>query len=94
MSRTTFSGPVRSNNGFEGDVTGNITGSVTGYVILPTATAAALGAAANAVNTSGKVVGKMVVDIATGMIYTATGVAATDPWVASDGDPLSEITPA
>lgn len=28
MSRTTFSGPVKSNNGFEGNVTGNVTGAV------------------------------------------------------------------
>lgn len=90
MAKTSFSGPVHSTNGFVGDVTGTVTGTV----ILPTATAAALGAAANAVNTSGKVVGKMVVDIATGMIYTATGTAATDPWVASDGLSASEITPA
>lgn len=32
MSRTTFSGPVKSDNGFEGDVTGNVTGNVTGDV--------------------------------------------------------------
>jgi Flp pilus assembly protein CpaB len=30
MARTTFSGPVKSDNGFEGAVTGNITGNVTG----------------------------------------------------------------
>ena len=30
MSRTTFSGPVASDNGFIGDVTGNVTGNVTG----------------------------------------------------------------
>jgi hypothetical protein len=29
MSRTTFSGPVKSDNGFEGSVVGNVTGSVT-----------------------------------------------------------------
>lgn len=29
MARTTFSGPVKSDNGFEGAVTGNVTGSVT-----------------------------------------------------------------
>jgi len=34
MSRTTFSGPVKSDNGFEGNVTGNVTGSAT----LPTYT--------------------------------------------------------
>ena len=30
MARTTFSGPVKSDNGFEGDVTGNVTGNLTG----------------------------------------------------------------
>lgn len=29
MARSSFSGPVRSDNGFEGDVTGSVTGSVT-----------------------------------------------------------------
>lgn len=33
MARTTFSGPVKSNNGFEGNITGNITGNVTGNLI-------------------------------------------------------------
>lgn len=28
MSRTTFSGPVKSDNGFEGNITGNVAGSV------------------------------------------------------------------
>jgi len=28
MARTTFSGPVKSDNGFEGDITGNLTGAV------------------------------------------------------------------
>lgn len=28
MSRTTFSGPVKSDNGFEGDITGDVTGAV------------------------------------------------------------------
>ena len=43
MAKTSFSGPVNSANGFEGnvignvegDVTGNVTGNVTGYIILP-----------------------------------------------------------
>jgi hypothetical protein len=30
MARTTFTGPVASTNGFEGDISGNITGNVTG----------------------------------------------------------------
>lgn len=34
MARTTFSGPVKSDNGFEGDIVGNIVGTVT----LPTYT--------------------------------------------------------
>ena len=28
MARTTFSGPVKSDNGFEGNITGNVTGAV------------------------------------------------------------------
>jgi len=32
MARTTFSGPVKSDNGFEGNVTGNVTGNVVGGV--------------------------------------------------------------
>lgn len=30
MSRTTFSGPVKSDDGFEGNLTGAVTGDVTG----------------------------------------------------------------
>jgi hypothetical protein len=36
MGRTTFSGPVKSDNGFEGGVTGNVVGSIK----LPTYTVA------------------------------------------------------
>lgn len=51
MARTTFNGPVKSDNGFEGDITGNITGNVTGNVTgtlignqtIPVATVAAAG---------------------------------------------------
>ena len=32
MARTTFSGPVKSDNGFEGAITGNVVGDVTGNV--------------------------------------------------------------
>lgn len=39
MSRTTFSGPVKSDNGFEGNITGNVTGTVTGAVAATTLTA-------------------------------------------------------
>lgn len=99
MARTTFSGPVKSDNGFEGaitgnvigNVTGNVTGTVTGTIILPTATAANLGAIANAINTTGKVTGKTVVDIATGVIYTASGATAGSAWYGSDA---TTVTPS
>ena len=93
------SGTVTSVGG-TGSVNGlTLTGSVTstgnltlgGSFVLPTATAADIGNSANAINTTGKTVGKMVVDLTTGIIYTATGTAATDPWGASDGTP---VTPA
>jgi hypothetical protein len=53
MARTTFSGPVASDNGFEGtftgNVVGNVTGNVTGAVTLPTYTVAGVpSASANA----------------------------------------------
>lgn len=32
MAQTRFSGPVKSDNGFEGNITGNVTGNVTGSV--------------------------------------------------------------
>ena len=38
MARTTFSGPVKSDNGFEGAITGNVTGNVTGAVDASAAT--------------------------------------------------------
>ena len=75
MARTTFNGPVASDNGF----------------IFPTATAANLGDAANAINTTNKTTGKSVVDIATGVIYTATGSNTTSAWKGSDA---TTVTPA
>ena len=96
---TNGSGTVTSVGG-TGTVNGlTLTGTVTssgsltlgGSFVLPTATAAQIGSSADAINTTGKTVGKMVVDLATGIIYTATGTAATDAWGASDGTP---VTPA
>lgn len=75
MARTTFSGPVASTNGF----------------VFPTATAAELGAATNAINTVNKTVGKTVQDIATGIIYVATGTSATSAWKGSNA---STVTPS
>lgn len=76
-------------------LTGTVTssGSLTlgGALVLGTSTAAAIGAVGNAINTTGKTVGKMVVDLSTGIIYTATGTAAADPWGATTGTP---VTPA
>jgi cytoskeletal protein CcmA (bactofilin family) len=95
MAQTRFTGPVVSDNGFVGSVTGNVTGdvagTVTGTIILPTATAANLGAIANAINTTGKVTGKTVVDIATGVIYTASGATAASVWYGSNA---TTVTPA
>ena len=82
---TTFSGPVRSLNGFEGNVTATT-------LIFPTSTAAELGDEDDAINTTGKVAGKAVVDLTTGLIYVATGSDVNDDWVASDG--TTDITPA
>ncbi len=75
MARTTFSGPVASDNGF----------------VFPTATAAVLGDATNAINTTNKTVGKTVQDIATGIIYVATGTSATSAWKGSNA---STVTPS
>lgn len=43
MARTTFSGPVKSDNGFEGPITGNVTGTLIGNQTIPVATVAAAG---------------------------------------------------
>ena len=39
MARTTFSGPIKSDNGFEGNITGNVTGGVAGAVAATTLSA-------------------------------------------------------
>ena len=43
MARTTFSGPVKSDNGFEGAITGNVTGTLIGNQTIPVSTVAAAG---------------------------------------------------
>lgn len=75
MANTTFSGPVISTNGF----------------VFEPSTAALLGAAASDINVNYKTAGKSVVDLATGIIYTATGALDVSPWKGSDA---STITPA
>ena len=70
-------------------LTGTVTssGSLTlgGDFVLPAVAVADLEAIGNAINTTGKYTGKMVVVLATGLIFTATGAAAGDAWKASDG---------
>lgn len=52
MANTTFTGPVISTNGFQGDTTGDVTGNVTGnvagnvvgYIVLPTSDPEVVGA--------------------------------------------------
>ena len=48
MGRTTFTGPVKSNNGFEGNITGNVTGDIAGTGQITHATKAAINATATA----------------------------------------------
>jgi hypothetical protein len=107
MARTTFSGPVASDNGFigtfagnivgnvVGDVTGTVTGNVdatAGYIQLRTVTAAQLAAATNAVNTTGKAAGTVVFETTNSLLYIATGATATSTWVLADG--TGAVTPA
>jgi hypothetical protein len=70
-------------------LTGTVTatGSLTlgGNFALTADTVANLEAVGNAINITGKYTGKMVVVLASGLIFTATGAAAGDVWRASDG---------
>ena len=70
------------------------TGTITlgGSFALATASAADVAAIANAINTTGKYTGKMVVDYATGIIYTAVGATAASDWAPSDASGL--VTPS
>lgn len=76
MAYSSVSGPWQSKNGF----------------VSQTATAAQIGDASDSINTQWKTAGKQVTDLATGLIYTATGSSATSDWVASDGTTV--VTPA
>jgi uncharacterized membrane protein len=69
MSQTTFSGPVKSNNGF----------------LFPTTTTAILGAASNEINTQNKSAGVAVFNTTDNLIYVAVGSNATSDWQPSDG---------
>jgi hypothetical protein len=91
MATTTFSGPVVSDNGFQGSTSGAVTAS---SFVAPAQTglAALLVDEDNALNTTGKVAGKQITDLDDGLIYTATGAGVNDDWLASDG--TTSVTPA
>jgi hypothetical protein len=78
MSRTTFSGPVKSDNGFEGNVTGNLTGMPTlpAYTTttLPAVVVGGLIYVSNANTNAGTVCfgkGTSWIDISTGVAVVA-----------------------
>ena len=72
MARTSFSGPVASANGFEGDITGGVTGSVTGAATVKfTVTAVGDLPAAAAGNS--------------GTVYFVSGTTSGNTLVFSDG---------
>ena len=94
LSWTTNGAGTVTSVGGTGSVNGlTLTGTVTssgsltlgGSFALPASTVADLEAVGNAINTTDKYTGKMVVVLATGLIFTATGSAAADVWRASDG---------
>lgn len=95
MARTTFSGPVKSNNGFEGAITGTVTGDVTGnvtgnvtvssFVKLTAVATAALPAAA--AGNAGQV--RLVNDNGSGNNETCLVVSTGSAWVTAVGAALS-----
>ena len=56
-----------------------------GAFVLPATTVLELEDVADAINTTDKYTGKMVVVLANGLIFTASGANASDTWYASDG---------
>jgi len=97
MAQTRFSGPVKSDNGFEGNLTGTAS-TVSGVVnatalVIPSSTSALLGSATAAVNTTNKTAGSAVYNTTTKTIYVAQIGGATGAWIdAADG--TTTITPA
>ena len=68
-----------------GPITGSGTVTLGGNLALTADTLANLQAVGNAINTTGKYTGKMVVVLASGLIFTASGSTAGAVWRASDG---------
>jgi hypothetical protein len=68
-----------------GPITGSGTVTLGGNLALTADTVANLEAIGNAINTTDKYTGKMVVVLASGLIFTASGSTAGSVWRASDG---------
>jgi hypothetical protein len=92
MATTTFSGPVVSDNGFQGTTSGAVTASKLVVSQAQTGLAAKLVDEDNALNTTGKVAGLQITDLDDGLIYTASGAGVNDVWYGSDG--TTSVTPA
>ena len=86
---TSVSGTTGGTNTGGLTLSGTVTGSgaitLGGNLALVADTVANLEDVTNAINTTNKYTGKMVVVLATGLIFTATGATASDAWKASDG---------
>ena len=90
MAQTRFSGPVKSDNGFEGNITGNVTGNVTATTV--SATGAISGASLAATGTGGaKLAVRTVASLPAaaagnaGTIYYVSGTTSGNTLVFSDG---------
>jgi len=68
-----------------GTVTSSGNLSLGGQFVLPASTVIELEDEDDAINTTGKYTGKMVVTLADGLIFTASGAGVNDVWYASDG---------
>jgi hypothetical protein len=69
MARTTFSGPVKSDNGFEGNITGTVTGAVA-------ATTLSASGVASLTNTANVIVIPTVDPAVVGAIWNDAGTLA------------------
>ena len=83
MARTTFSGPVKSDNGFEGSITGNVT--LATFVALTPVLTAALPAAATA--NRGQV--RLISDNGAGNNEFCLVISTGSAWVTAVGAALS-----
>lgn len=83
MARTTFSGPVKSDNGFEGAITGNVT--VSDFIRLTPILTAALPTAAAA--NAGQV--RLISDNGAGNNEFCLVISTGSAWVTATGAALS-----